>query len=275
MQSRWHSVWHCFGERTQNAIDNPVAGFVRAVLARRRMASVKPATLGNEHFEWSVNAFIYRNRSACDSLHCKIDASPDRPRRCVDWTLHLGVRFREVEAHSIVVDGDDQCPNTQAGAVVDATGCEEKDSDMDGILDKNDACPDTPEGAKVDAQGCAEKLTVEVRENLYIAFPSNSSAVPQESVKELENIARLMKEYPSTELQVFGHTDSRGSASYNMQLSDARASAVGKVLSAEYDISLTRINSQGMGETAPVATNDTPEGRAENRRVELVLRQPE
>ena len=60
-----------------------------------------------------------------------------------------------------------------------------------------------------------------------------------------------------------------------MKLSDARASAVGKVLSAEYDISLTRINSQGMGETAPVATNDTPEGRAKNRRVELVLRQPE
>lgn len=174
-----------------------------------------------------------------------------------------------------VVDGDDQCPNTPAGAVVDATGCEEKDSDMDGVLDKDDACPDTPQGAKVDAQGCAEKLTVEVRENLYIAFPSNSSAVPQESIKELENIARLMKEYPSSEIQVFGHTDSRGSASYNMKLSDARASAVGKVLSAEYDISLTRINSQGMGETAPVATNDTPEGRAKNRRVELVLRQPE
>ena len=146
---------------------------------------------------------------------------------------------------------------------------------MDGVLDKNDTCPDTPQGAKVDAQGCAEKLTVEVRENLYIAFPTNSSSVPDSSVKELENIARLMKEYPSTELQVFGHTDSRGSATYNMQLSDARASAVRKVLSAEYDISLTRINSQGMGETAPVATNDTPEGRAENRRVELVLRQPE
>ncbi len=174
-----------------------------------------------------------------------------------------------------VVDGDDQCPNTAAGAVVDATGCEEKDSDMDGVLDKKDTCPDTPQGAKVDAQGCAEKLTVEVRENLYIAFPTNSSSVPDSSVKELENIARLMKEYPSTELQVFGHTDSLGSASYNMQLSDARASAVRKVLSAEYDISLTRINSQGMGETAPVATNDTPKGRAENRRVELVLRQPE
>jgi OOP family OmpA-OmpF porin len=60
-----------------------------------------------------------------------------------------------------------------------------------------------------------------------------------------------------------------------MQLSDARASAVRKVLSSEFSISLSRINSQGMGETAPVATNDTAEGRAQNRRVELVLRQPE
>jgi OOP family OmpA-OmpF porin len=173
-----------------------------------------------------------------------------------------------------VVDGDDMCPGTPVGTEVDATGCAEKDSDNDGVLDKRDACPDTPAGAKVDDQGCAEKLTVEVRENLYIAFPSNSSAVPDESVKELENIAVLMKEYPTTELQVFGHTDSRGSASYNMQLSDARASAVRKVLSSEYSISLSRINSQGMGETAPVATNETSEGRAQNRRVELVLRQP-
>lgn len=174
-----------------------------------------------------------------------------------------------------VVDGDDMCPGTPIGTEVDATGCAEKDSDNDGVLDKRDACPDTPAGAKVDDQGCAEKLTVEVRENLYIAFPSNSSTVPDESIKELESIAALMKEYPTTELQVFGHTDSRGSASYNMQLSDARASAVRKVLSSEFSISLSRINSQGMGETAPVATNETSEGRAQNRRVELVLRQPE
>lgn len=174
-----------------------------------------------------------------------------------------------------VVDGDDMCPNTPVGTEVDATGCAEKDSDNDGVLDKRDACPDTPAGAKVDERGCAEKLKVEVRESLYIAFPSNSSTVPEKSVQELENIARLMKEYPTTELQVFGHTDSRGSASYNMKLSEARAGAVRKVLSNEYAITLTRINAQGMGETAPVATNDTAEGRAQNRRVELVLRQPE
>ena len=174
-----------------------------------------------------------------------------------------------------VFDDQDRCPNTPTGDEVDAQGCTEKDSDNDGVLDKNDACPDTPAGAKVDASGCAEKLKVEVRENLYIAFPTNSATVPESSIADLENIARLMKTYPTTELQVMGHTDSVGSATYNMKLSEARASAVRKVLAEEYNLSLNRIMSQGMGETAPIADNSTAEGRAQNRRVELVLRQPE
>lgn len=174
-----------------------------------------------------------------------------------------------------VFDDQDRCPNTPAGDEVDAQGCTEKDSDNDGVLDKNDACPDTPAGAKVDVSGCAEKLKVEVRENLYIAFPTNSATVPASSIADLENIARLMKTYPTTELQVMGHTDSVGSATYNMKLSEARASAVRKVLAEEYNLSLNRIMSQGMGETAPIADNSTAEGRAQNRRVELVLRQPE
>jgi len=92
------------------------------------------------------------------------------------------------------------------------------------------------------------------------------------SEKSLEEIARLLKQDPKLSLLVVGHTDSTGEIPHNMALSEARAKAVVAALAAKHGIATARLSAFGCGQLAPVASNDTDEGRAKNRRVELVKR---
>ncbi|KPP97778.1 OmpA family protein [Marinobacter sp. HL-58] len=146
-----------------------------------------------------------------------------------------------------------------------------EDSDGDGVIDDIDKCPDTPEGALVDSDGCAKELTKEVRETLYVEFELDKTEVRSEFFPEIEKLADVMKQYPSSTILLEGHTDSSGSSRYNQQLSKSRADAVMKVLINEFSIDSDRINTTGMGESQPIASNDTAEGRAKNRRVEAIV----
>ena len=85
----------------------------------------------------------------------------------------------------------------------------------------------------------------------------------------LNSVALVLKEYEKTMIDVVGHTDSTGSMQLNMQLSQARASSVQAYLQSQ-GILPVRIATQGVGPQYPVASNDTPEGRAQNRRVDLI-----
>ena len=80
----------------------------------------------------------------------------------------------------------------------------------------------------------------------------------------------MLQEYPDLRLSIEGHTDSQGDESFNLDLSDRRAASVRRYLVEEFGIDPNRLSSRGLGETQPVASNDTPEGRQQNRRVELV-----
>ena len=80
----------------------------------------------------------------------------------------------------------------------------------------------------------------------------------------------MLNEYEKTYVDITGHTDSTGAESYNMQLSVARANSVASYFKSQ-NVLAQRIYTQGMGETQPIASNDTPEGRAQKRRVEIVL----
>lgn len=80
----------------------------------------------------------------------------------------------------------------------------------------------------------------------------------------------MMKAHPDLRLLIEGHTDSVGNAASNQTLSEKRAAAVKAFLEKEYGIAGDRLEAQGFGDTRPVASNDTPEGRQSNRRVELV-----
>ncbi|WP_370276237.1 OmpA family protein, partial [Roseovarius indicus] len=103
-----------------------------------------------------------------------------------------------------------------------------------------------------------------------ILFAVDSSTVNSALRGDLLTVANSLKEYPQSRVQVIGHTDNTGSAAYNQGLSERRANAVSDVLMSG-GVSFNRIESFGRGEDQPVASNLTEEGRAQNRRVEIVI----
>lgn len=103
-----------------------------------------------------------------------------------------------------------------------------------------------------------------------ILFDSGSSTIKAESYRTLRDIGNLMTDEPSLRLSVEGHTDSDGADDYNMDLSTNRARSVVEYLTSEFGVAADRLEFKGWGESKPVDSNETPEGKANNRRVELV-----
>jgi len=103
-----------------------------------------------------------------------------------------------------------------------------------------------------------------------ITFATDSSNISADFYQVLDSVALVINEFEKTYVDVIGHTDSTGRAEYNQQLSVARASSVARYLESQKVVP-QRINTQGMGQNAPIASNETPEGRALNRRVEIRL----
>jgi outer membrane protein OmpA-like peptidoglycan-associated protein len=122
-----------------------------------------------------------------------------------------------------------------------------------------------------DAASMAQEIQSTGRVAIYgIYFDFNKSDLKPESKPALDEIAKLLGQDPQLMLYVVGHTDGVGEISYNMTLSQARAEAVVKTLVADYRVGAGRLKPYGVGPLAPVAVNTTEEGRAKNRRVELV-----
>lgn len=103
-----------------------------------------------------------------------------------------------------------------------------------------------------------------------IYFDTGKADVKPESEATLKEIAKLLQEHTDLKLYVVGHTDNQGGFDMNMDLSRRRGDAVVKVLTGKYGVAAARLHAAGDGPTAPVASNDSEEGRAKNRRVELV-----
>jgi OmpA-OmpF porin, OOP family len=102
-----------------------------------------------------------------------------------------------------------------------------------------------------------------------ISIPAKADLKP-ESDATLKEIAKLLQQDPRLKLYVVGHTDNVGVLASNMDLSKRGGDAVVKVLTTTYNVAAARLTAEGDGPTAPVASNDTEEGRGQNRRVELV-----
>lgn len=123
----------------------------------------------------------------------------------------------------------------------------------------------------VKADEMADKIEAEGKVALYgIYFDTDSAAVKADSKPTLDEIGKLMQNNADLKLLVVGHTDNQGGFDYNIDLSQRRAVSVTEALVNNYGISNDRLKPWGVGYTAPVATNSTEEGRAKNRRVELV-----
>lgn len=172
-----------------------------------------------------------------------------------------------------VLDAIDQCPGTPAGTVVDGTGCPppvagvNPDEDADGVRNELDKCPGTPPSFKVDTVGCMVEQTVALQ-NVNFEFGSDQLTAGAKTI--LDGIGGSLLAQTSVKVLITGHTDALGPQSYNLSLSQRRAKSVMLYLAGK-GVEPTRLSADGEGEFSPVASNDTEEGRAQNRRVEFKI----
>jgi outer membrane protein OmpA-like peptidoglycan-associated protein len=106
---------------------------------------------------------------------------------------------------------------------------------------------------------------------LNVLFATNSATVPQTSYAEIDKLGTVLSwpQYLDYRVQLEGHTDSQGNARKNQQLSERRVQSIKQYLTQRFQIAPERIEAVGYGSSKPIASNDTPEGRNQNRRVEV------
>jgi len=180
-----------------------------------------------------------------------------------------------------IPDISDKCPDQPEDfdKIDDQDGCPEDDADKDGIPDAKDACPKEPGEASPDPSknGCPQFIrrisgSSEIQVLKQIEFETGSATIRQNSYKIVDEVVRLMKVNPEIKhLDIEGHTDNKGSDELNEKLSNDRAHSVMKYL-IDHGIEADRLAAAGFGPKRPRATNDTPEGRQLNRRVEFHIR---
>lgn len=214
------------------------------------------------------------------------DGIVDRLDQCPDTPAGTGVNevgcVGDSDADGIP-DDQDACPDTPVGTAVNEVGCV-GDSDGDGVPDDQDTCPDTPAGATVNESGCPEQgcrppqpgepISLEgcaTGESVVLKgvnFDTGSDRLTANARVILNQVADALLAKPTLKVEVGGHTDSQGSDAYNQGLSEQRANSVMKYLVSR-GIDAGRITAKGYGETQPVDSNETADGREANRRVEL------
>jgi outer membrane protein OmpA-like peptidoglycan-associated protein len=155
------------------------------------------------------------------------------------------------------------------------------DEDDDGVFDRRDRCPDTPANTPVEHHGCplpqypasvkpepvqSEVITLSDAGDVLFAF--NQSELTPAAQSKLDSLMPKLQSADVVSIKVIGHTDSVGSDTYNQALSERRASSVAAYLLSQ-GVAPNKLTSEGKGQSQPVADNETEEGRAKNRRVEL------
>jgi OOP family OmpA-OmpF porin len=144
------------------------------------------------------------------------------------------------------------------------------DRDRDGVDDPRDRCLGTPAGTEVDAAGCRVLFDGDSTPMVLhgVTFEPGRAVLRRDSYAVLDSVAALLVANPDVRIEIAGHSDDVGAHSDNRHLSRARADAARAYL-ARRGVAPARLVARGYGESQPVATNDTPDGRAQNRRIEL------
>ncbi|HVH46475.1 MAG TPA: OmpA family protein, partial [Labilithrix sp.] len=208
-----------------------------------------------------------------DEIYDLVDACPDVPGpRNTDGAKN-GCPQADRDGDQ-VADDKDACPELAGARTDDPTtnGCP-PDRDGDGAYDVEDACPDAagPPDPDPKRNGCplARIEAGQIKIVEQVRFKTGSADILRDSDPTLLAIATTLKDHPEvTKIRVEGHTDNKGPAATNEQLSLRRAEAVVKWLTS-YGLARNRFEAKGLGMTHPIDTNDTDEGRQNNRRVEL------
>jgi outer membrane protein OmpA-like peptidoglycan-associated protein len=212
-----------------------------------------------------------------DSVGCDVDADRDgvldRDDACPNTVPGTPVDIYGCSADTDV-DGVlnhlDQCPNTAAGNEVDDVGCAlNGDQDGDGVTNQADQCPNTTAGVRVDVNGCQIMNIIELR---GVTFATNSDRLLAGAEQVLSDAIDTLMQNPDMIVEVAGHSDSDGNDILNLGLSDRRANTVRDYL-INGGVNPDNITARGYGEAQPISDNNTAEGKAENRRVELRVMQ--
>lgn len=179
-----------------------------------------------------------------------------------------------------IVDAKDKCPGEleDKDGFEDGDGCPEKDNDGDGILDENDQCPNKPEtkNGHEDTDGCPDFAGVSVRQGQLVLtvplkFAATKSDIPAANFAGLRNMATLIKQNKSwKKITIRAHWDGSENPSEALLLTQKQATAILQFLVTE-GVDFRRLVAEGLGDTAPIASNATKRGRAKNRRIEFIL----
>lgn len=193
-----------------------------------------------------------------------------------DWMLGLSVvsRFGAAPAAPVVEEPVAPPP----------PDCSTLDDDNDGVNNCDDRCPNTEAGTIVGPDGCAKPVVIDLR-GVNFKFdrpkPGESDIGPtlqeptSDSIAILEQAVDTLNRYTAVTVELDGHTDSIGTDAYNQKLSERRAQIVYDYLTSHGIDSSRIVGVKGFGEAQPIDTNDTKEGRARNRRTEMVVQNPE
>lgn len=189
-----------------------------------------------------------------------------------DWIATFGATFKfgESSAPAAKPAADPAAePATPAEPAAPAD-CSTLDDDNDGVNNCDDQCLTSAAGEAVGADGCAQAIVIDLR---GVNFAFDRAELTAESTAILDQAVDVLNRYPALKVEVAGHTDSVGTDAYNQGLSERRAKTVYQFLTSK-GIAADRLSGpNGYGEGKPIDTNDTSEGRARNRRTELVKQQ--
>jgi OOP family OmpA-OmpF porin len=190
----------------------------------------------------------------------------------LDWVNPLALMYDELKDPSLRQEVE--ALKTRVSNVEQSVEALKKDSDGDGVADQFDKCPGTPAGTAVDGSGCPlPKVETVVAPNTSnvtgfetIQFEFNSSVLKTESYPTLDKLSSVLRENGG-KVTVNGYASSEGTAAYNVKLSKDRANSV-KTYLVNSGVNASQVVTKGHGEANPIASNDTEEGRIQNRRVE-------
>jgi OmpA-OmpF porin, OOP family len=213
-----------------------------------------------------------------DGIPDDIDACPTEPEDHKDPDPGDGCPSPSDRDGDGIPDQFDKCPDEpeDKDGIQDQDGCPEVDADQDGIPDTKDACPKEPGQPDPDPKknGCPKFIKLEgstVRVLQQVHFQTGSATILPDSFPMLGELVALLKANPTIKkMRIEGHTDNRGNADYNLDLSKRRAASVLSWLVND-GIDVGRLESEGYGLTRPIETNDTEAGRLANRRVEFKI----
>ena len=213
-----------------------------------------------------------------DGILDAVDACPDVKGVADEDPKKNGCPPERDRDHDGILDDVDACPDVKGVADPDPkkNGCPlPVDTDKDGIIDEEDACPTEkgPRNEDPTKNGCpvVHVTNSEIVILEQVQFDTNQATIKKVSDDLLDQVAAVLTSHDEiTRVEVQGHTDSRGAAAHNKQLSQARAQAVVKAL-VKRGVAKERLTAKGYGQDVPIAENDTEDGRQKNRRVQFSI----